>query len=199
MPAAASSWRGRLFVAVAFFALLALPACSVNVKKDAQGEGKKVDIETPVGGIHVSKDADVADTGLPVYPGARKREDGGHGHEGSANVNLSAGVFGLRVIAVHYISDDPPEKLVSYYKDQLKKFGGVLECHTSHHGGDVVANPGGSGSDELKCDGDNSGKIVELKAGTKQNQRIVSIEPADSGKGSDFGLVYVQMRGKETI
>ncbi len=190
-------WRTRRFLAAAFCTLLALPACSVNVKKDAQGEEKKVDIETPVGGIHVSKDADVADVGLPVYPGARKKEKDERGHEGNANVNISAGVFGLRVIAVEYVSDDPPEKLVRYYKDQLKKFGGVLECHTSHHGGEAVANRGGS--DELKCEGDNTGKVVELKVGTKQNQHMVSIEPAESGKGTDFGLVYVQMRGKETI
>jgi len=46
----------------------------------------------------------------------------------------------------------------------------------------------------------NNGKVVELKVGTKQNQHIVSIRPADSGKGSDFGLVYVQVRGgKDTI
>jgi hypothetical protein len=36
--------------------------------------------------------------------------------------------------------------------------------------------------------------------GTEQNQHVVSIKPADNGKGSDFGLVYIQMRGgKDTI
>ena len=39
-------------------ALAILPACSVNVKKAENGEDKKVDIETPMGGIHVSKGAD---------------------------------------------------------------------------------------------------------------------------------------------
>ncbi len=59
---------------------------------------------------------------------------------------------------------------------------------------------GGDDSKELKCEGDNSGKVVELKVGTKQNQHIVSIQPADNGKGSDFALVYVQTRGrKDTI
>ena len=35
--------------------LLVLAACSINVKKEKNGEDKQVDINTPVGGIHVSK------------------------------------------------------------------------------------------------------------------------------------------------
>jgi hypothetical protein len=188
-----------LVLASVLSALLALPACTVNVKKNAQGEDKKVDIETPVGGIHVNKNADIADVGLPVYPGARRKEKSENGEEKSANVNISAGKYGLRVVAIEYLSDDPPEKLIDYYKGQLKKFGNVLECHTSHHGSEVNAHYGkDNDTDALKCD-DNGGKVVELKVGTKQNQHIVSIEPADSGKGTDFGLVYVQIRGRETV
>src|SRR5712691_6017152 len=114
--------------ALAVIALVLLPACSINVKKNEDGEDKKVDIETPLGGIHVSKDADVRDVGLPVYPGARVKEKEVSGEEKSANVNLSALGFGLKVVAVEYESDDPPAKLIAYYKDQLKKYGSVLEC-----------------------------------------------------------------------
>ena len=60
-------------------ALLLLVACSVNVKKDNNGQDKNVDINTPFGGIHVNNSADVRDTGLPVYPGARvKPKNGDH-------------------------------------------------------------------------------------------------------------------------
>jgi len=183
---------------VILVALLALPACSVNVKKGEQGEDKRVDIQTPVGGIHVSKDADEADVGLPVYPGARKKEKDDEGEEKSANVNISAGRFGLKVAAIEYESNDPPDKLVSYYRAQLKKYGKVLECHTSRQGHDASTGDNDD-SNELKCEGDNKGKNIELKVGTKQNQHIVAIEPAENGKGSDFGLVHVQMRGKDTI
>jgi len=190
-----------LVLALVIFPLLVLPACTVNVKKNAEGEDKNVDIDTPVGGIHVNKDADIGDVGLPVYPGARKKEKSANGEEKSANVNISAGKYGIRVVALEYLSDDPPEKLVTYYKDQLKKFGSVLECHTSHHGGGFNAHYGDDKDSEPapKCDDNSGGKVVELKVGTKQNQHIVSIEPADSGKGTDFGLVSVQIRGKETI
>ncbi len=191
----------RLVLSSLISVLLVFTACTVNVKKNAEGEEKNVDIETPLGGIHVNKDADIADVGLPVYPGARKKETSNNADEKSANVNISAGKYGIRVVAIQYRSDDPPEKLVNYYKDQLKKFGSVLECHTSHHGGGFNAHYGNkdNDSDALKCDDNSGGKVVELKVGTTQNQHIVSIEPEENGKGTDFGLVRVQIRGKETV
>jgi hypothetical protein len=195
------SSRLALTIAIAFSALVVLPGCSVNVKKDSEGQDKKVDIETPVGQLHVSKGADVRDTGLPVYPGARRKEKGDDGNESSANVNISSSLFGLRVVAVEYLSDDPPEKIVAYYTGQLKKYGNVLECHANeNHSGPNVDADDDSDDKPLKCEGDNKGKEIELKVGTRQNQHIASIRPADSGKGSDFALVYVQMRGgKDTI
>jgi hypothetical protein len=173
---------------------LALPACSVNVKKEKNGEDKRVDISTPVGGIHVSKGADVADVGLSVYPGARPKQEGPNGNDKSANVNISGFGYGLRVVALEYQSDDSPSKLIAFYKDQLKKYGNVLECHTTHV--DVNADIKGSDhqSNELTCEG-GSGSNIELKVGTKENQHIVAVEP--DGKGSSFSLVYVRTHGKE--
>ena len=172
---------------------LILAACSVNVQKEKNGQDKQVDISTPVGGIHVSKGADAADVGIVVYPGARLKQEDSNGSDKSANVNISGFGFGLKVVALEYQSEDSPDKLVAYYKDQLKKYGTVLECHTSHfnlntgHGSDHH-------SDELTCEGDR-GNNVELKVGTKENQHIVAVEP--DGKGSSFSLVYVRAHGKD--
>ena len=188
-----------LLLAVASF--VSLPACSINVKKDNNGQDKKVDIETPVGGIHVSKGADARDTGLPIYPGAHQKDADKSGDEKSANVNISAGFFGLKVVAVEFLSDDPPEKVASYYKDQLKKYGAILECHTSNRHGDsgdvdihVGKNDDKKDSHQLTCE-QSSGPTIELKVGTKENQHLVAISPQDKGKGTDFALVYVQTRG----
>jgi hypothetical protein len=52
-------------------------------------------------------------------------------------------------------------------------------------------------SKELKCEGDNSGPVTELKVGTEDNQRVVAVEPADHGSGSTFAVVYVHARGKQ--
>jgi hypothetical protein len=181
-------------VGLATLAALLLPACSVNVKKEQNGEEKQVDINTPVGGIHVSKGANVADVGLAVYPGARLRQKDSDGEDKSANVNISGFGFGLKVVALEYESDDSPAMLVDFYKDQLKKYGKVLECHTSHL--DVNSDMKGSdhASHELTCEG-SSGRNIELKVGTKENQHIVAVEP--EGKGSSFSLVYVRTHGKD--
>ncbi len=184
--------RRKLVASCLTATALLLIGCSVNVKKANNGEDKDVNISTPFGGIHVNNSADVRDTGLTVYPGARVKPKEGDHDEKSANVELSAGDYGLRVVAVQYLTDDPPAKVVAYYQGQLKKYGHVLECRNSH-GTNYSYN---NDSDELKCDGeDSSGKTIELKAGTKGNQRIVAVNP--NGKGSDFALVYVHMRGKD--
>jgi len=175
--------------------IVLLAACSVNVKKEQNGQDKQVDIKTPLGGIHVSKEANVADIGLAVYPGARiKVKSDDDGDDKSANVNISGFGFGLKVVAVEYQSDDAPSKVISFYRDQLKKYGNVLECHTEHLDLDTDVKNSDDHSHELTCAGSN-GNNIELKVGTKENQHIVAVEP--EGKGSSFSLVYVRTHGKD--
>jgi hypothetical protein len=178
----------------AILATLLLPACSINVKKQSDGQDKQVDINTPVGGIHVNKDAKVEDVGLALYPGARMKQKSFNGDDKSANVNISSFGFGLKVVALEYESDDSPAKVIAYYKDQLKRYGSVLECHTSHLDVDTDMKDSDSSSHLLTCSG-SSGINVELKVGTKENQHIVAVEP--EGKGSSFSLVYVRTHGKD--
>jgi len=181
-------------VGLAALVALLLPACSVNVKKEQNGEDKQVDIRTPLGGIHVSKGANVADVGLAVYPGARLKQQGSDGEDKSANVDISSFGFRVKVVALEYESDDSPAKLVAYYKDQLQKYGHVLECHTSNF--DVNTDPKhwDHDSHELTCEG-SKGNNIELKVGTKENQHIVAVGP--EGKGSKLSLVYVRIHGKD--
>jgi hypothetical protein len=187
-------------IATILAALAVIPACSVSVKDHGEDGAKKVDINTPVGGIHVDENADVRDTGLPVYPGARPKPKTEDGDKKSANVNMSAFGFGLKVVALEYESDDPPAKIIAYYQDQLKKYGNVLQCHSNHAKIDddvpfIGGKKGYVAGSKLKCDDDDSGKTVELKAGTDDNQHMVSIDPV--GKGSDFAIVWLRVRGKE--
>ena len=194
----AISWHSSIVVIIAAVALL--PACSVNVKDHGDDGNTKVDINTPLGGIHVDQNVDARDTGLSVYPGARPKPKTNDGDKKSANVNLSAFGFGLKVVALEYESDDPPAKIIAYYQDQLKKYDNVLQCHGSGYkvDDDVPVVGGKKGyvvGGKLKCDSDDGGNKVELKAGTDDNQHIVAIEP--EGKGSDFAIVWLRFRGKE--
>lgn len=179
-----------------FAALLLLTGCSVNVKKEANGQDKQVDVKSLLGDVHVSKQADVADVGLAVYPGARLKEEDSERSDKSANVNISGFGFGIKVIALEYESDDTPAKVLSFYRDQLKKYGNVLECHTSK--GDWNVNMGShgpkNGSNELTCKG-SGGNDIELKVGKQDDQHIVAVQP--EGKGSSFSLVYVRTHGKD--
>jgi hypothetical protein len=186
----------RFFLVLVTAALLALilSACSINVQKQPNGQDKKVDIRTPLGGIHVSNEATAADIGLPVYPGARLKPNQTDDDNKSANVNISGFGYSLRVIALQYESDAAPSKVVAFYDDQLKKFGDVLVCHTKGLNVNTDTKGLDKGSHELTCEG-SGGSNIELKVGSKENQHIVAVEP--EGKGSTFSLVYVRTHGKD--
>jgi len=110
----------------------------------------------------------------------------------------------VKLLVVHYDWDDDRGKIVDFYRGKMKKYGKVLECHSSRHGSDVHSNLNvDEGSDdshkskELKCEGDNTGKVIELKVGTEDNEHVVAVEPGEKGKGSTFEIVYVYTRGKQ--
>ena len=177
--------------------LVILPGCKINVKKDAEEKDKRVDISTPIGGIHVSNGLDARDLGVAVYPGARPRQEKDNDEKG-ANVNISSPYFGIKVAAQEYESDDSMDKVISFYTDQLKKYGAVVKCHGKWKGKDANAQVGhdsGKHSHEVTCDKDSSGDSIELKVGTEENQHLVAIEP--QGKGCKFALVRVEVRGEE--
>jgi hypothetical protein len=188
------SWRSAYAFALA--AILVFPACDINVKKSDAGEDKNVDINTPIGGLHVSKDVDPRDTGISVYPGAHMKEKNAKGDD-NANLGISTGLFGFKVVVVHYETDDTPDKVMSFYKNDLKRYGSVLECHTRSSGGHTNVELGKDKSHAVKCGEDSGGSTIELKVGEEENQHVVAIEP--QAKGCQFTLVRVQAHGRDTI
>jgi len=177
---------------LAAFALFWLAGCSIHEQRNGEKGDKKVEIKTPFGDLKVNTEVDVKETGLPVYPGARQAARDQNDSK-SANVNISVGSFGLKVVAVKFESDDAPDKVLAFYRDKVKAYGGkYLECH----GLDINVNAGDSDEKELTCGkhGDR-GDSTELKGGTPGRQHIVSVKA--KGSGSEFALVYVNKRGKE--
>ncbi len=185
--------RNRFGLAFVCGIVVVLGGCSINVKKEPNGAEKQVDINTLAGGIHLSNQAEASDVGIAVYPGARLKDKDSDGSSKSANVNLSGFGFGLKVVALEYSSDDSPDKVLAFYRNELKKYGNILECRTADLNLNMNMN-GKSGSRELTCEG-STGRNVELKAGYSDNQHIVAVKP--DGKGSSFSLVYVRTHGKD--
>jgi len=165
---------------VVLVAALLAGLCGCKVRKQGEGANKKVDIETPVGSLHVDTEVDPKDTGLEVYPGAIRAEDGEKRHAG--NVSFDTAVAGFKMVALKYRSDDPPDKLLDFYRKQLKAYGDVSECHGHIRFSGL----------KMRCDETTFSQETDLAAGTEDRHRIVSVKP--EGKGSTFALVYVQTR-----
>src|SRR5579862_4680732 len=189
-----TAWMLAAALATFAAALLQL-GCDINVKKEANGKDKQVDITTPVGGIHVSQQPDAAAVGIAVYPGARLKEKDSDGSDKTANVNISGFGFGIKVVALEYESDDAPAKVLSFYRDQLKKrYGNVLECHSSSHFNvDMKTDSHDSRSNELTCEGDH-GSNIELKVGKKDDQHIVAVSPKAKAQASRWSTCALTAR-----
>jgi hypothetical protein len=163
---------------------------------DKATESKGAEISTPFGTLRARNEENGAATGLAVYPGARllKEKDNDHG----GNVVIDTPVFGLKVVAVKYETDDSPAKVLDFYRTELKKFGRkVIECRPNHEPDDVVVGEvhKSKRENELTCDKDDKqdGPVTELKTGTDDNQHVVGVE--QKGKSTHFALVYVRVHG----
>ena len=180
------------FALLGLIAAMMMIGCSIHASKDEKGKDKDVDIKTPFGSLSVHKgSSDAKDTGLPLYPGARMKT-GSDNDDDNANVNISSSMFGLKVVAQKFESDDSADKVLGYYASQMGKFGKVITCT----GGNTNVRFHRHDKDEpVSCDG-HSGHDYEkeLKVGTENNQHVVAVKP--SGKGSEFTLVYVRAYDK---
>ncbi len=173
--------------------VLLLAACSISVD-DKDKKNEKVDIQTPFANLKVDSSEKAADNGIPVYPGAHLRPaENGDNH--SANINIGAAGFGLKVIAAEYETNDSPEKVKAFYEDKMKHFGTILVCNGHSGGSDVhISKHGESDDKKLSCS-DTHGDGWEIKAGTSDDEHLISIEP--HGSGTRFGTVLVQTHGKD--
>jgi hypothetical protein len=180
-----------------------LVGCTVDSHK--QGDGDNVKIATPFGGLSVkTNDSAVAlGTGLPTYPGAEvvKKQGKDNKDNEAADINMSFGSFQLRVKAISYRTSDSPDKVLAFYRKGLARFGTVIQCSdhqpvgtpTRTSDGLDCSDDGENNRAKFKANTDFSGKI-ELKAGSRQHQHLVTIDPDASG--TKFGLVALDLPGQ---
>jgi hypothetical protein len=175
-------------LSVAAFSLGVLCGCSVSTHENDKGKKNDVDIKSPFGSVSVREGhTDVKDTGLPGYPGARLKQRDEESTD--ASVDISSPLFGVKVVAVKFESDDAPDKVLSFYRKEMGKYGKVVDC-TGGFGLDFHRHRDKDAP--VTCDGRDSGHEYreELKVGTESNQRVLAIKPR--GSGSEFAVVYVK-------
>lgn len=199
-----SRTRTRTFAFAALAVLAAgLAGCRVHVNKDANGQEKNVQIDTPFGGMHVdTNQTTAADLGLPAYPDAKIVRDSDN--DKSANVHMGFGEWELRVQVVNYATPDSQDKVVAFYKKALGRYGNVIECQDKHPVGTPVQT-----SEGLTCADDGKGPVIvdsggdsshgysgdsrfQLKAGSRRHQHIVAFESSAPGQ-TRFNLVEIQL------
>lgn len=175
-----------------------LAGCRINVDKGANGDQKKVQVDTPFGGVHVNTDqTTAADLGLPVYPGATVVRD--NDNHKSADVHLGFGEWELRVRTVSYETSDSEDKVTAFYKKALGRYGDVITCR----GDSPVGTPAAT-SEGLICADDKKGgnvkisrdengrESIELKAGSKRHQHIMGFE-GSKDRQTRFALVALDL------
>ena len=180
-------------------ALLATAGCHVQVDKGKNGEDKNVKIDTPLGGLHVRSDqTTAADLGLPVYPGAQVAPDS----EGdrSADVHMGFGKWQLHVKVVTYLTNDPQDKVLAFYKNAMGRYGDVLQCE----GHQAVGTPTVT-SEGLTCREDQHAHVqmngngnnfdddsgLTLRAGSMHHQHIVAFKT--TSVGTKYSLVELEL------
>jgi hypothetical protein len=190
----------RLLLIPALALLLCLGGCSISSHhgdKNSEGPEKDVDIRTPFGSLSVhSGNPDPKETGLSVYPGAQVKVAHDKDGDSGANVNISSSLFGMKLAVLKYQTGDPPDKVLSFYRKDMSRYGKVVDCNGGftmnfhRHDQDAEVTCGDHGADHEYRQ--------ELKVGTENNQRIVAVKP--SGNGTEFVMLYVRAHGdKDTM
>jgi hypothetical protein len=144
-------------------------------------------------GVTFSKQASSKEVGLPGYPGAKLHKDE-KDDSPSVQMGLWGSSFGFKLAVMKMESNDAPEKIAEFYRKALAKYGTVLNCSDPSQKASGKDKAGSA--DRLECDDDKPEKGGLLfKAGTKEKQHLVAIQP--NGQGSLFQLVYVEARGDD--
>jgi hypothetical protein len=143
-------------------------------------------------GFNLGKNASAKDVGLPIYPGARRHKDDSNDSSG-LNMGLWGGATGFKLFVLKMETTDAPEKVATFYRKALAKYGTVLDCSAASS---ATSSTEDKSSKKLTCEDEKpKPHEISLKAGTKDKQHAVAIEP--NGSGTTFQLVYIETKGTD--
>ena len=131
-------------------------------------------------------DEPASSLGIPVYPKAAAGEH----TDGRGTVSLVDGAHVHRLAASAYFSGDHPDKVIQFYRDQLKSYGRVVECSGGRNTKvDVQLNRDSLADLEACRASDFADGGTELKVRALGDERIVVVRPHASG--SEIALVRI--------
>lgn len=146
----------------------------------SSSEKHRIVVETDSGRYGVGAEKlDPKQLGVAIYPRAKVNES--ENNSSDASLSLDWGNASSRLYVQNYVTSDSADKVLSFYRKQLSKYGAVLECR---NGKPVAVVPS-----KLKCDSDKDDNSIELKAGTERKQHMVGVTP--TAGGAQFEVVYL--------
>jgi hypothetical protein len=185
----------RGFALAAPLACLLLAGCRVST--DNNGNHDNVSIGTPFGSMNV-KTNDAANTsaiGLTLYPGSIPIKEHDGRNNDAADINMSFGSFHLGVKAASYLTHDPQDKVLAFYRKDLTRYGDVIECRGNNPVGQPTRTSLGLTCNEQEhhhvTANMSSDSDFDLRAGSQQHQHIVNVKPDDGG--IKIGLVALDL------
>jgi len=193
------SLRPRALAGIALAGITALAAISLLGQEKAQKAPSKdkelsVTVEGPDtdAGLIVSARATAKEVGLSIYPGSTPHKEQDKDNDSpAAKLGLWGTSFGFKLVVLKMESKDAPSKVAEYYRRALAKYGTVLDCTNAR-----PQQAKDERSEKLTCGDDKpeTGGVL-FKAGTREKQHIVGIQP--NGTGAVFQLLYIEARGEK--
>jgi hypothetical protein len=187
-----STTQGRRALRAALFFLVFAAALPLVAQDQKNSSAQQSSSDNDSIGFNLGKNASAKDVGLPIYPGARRHKDDSN-DSSALNMGLWGGATGFKLFVLKMESTDTPEKVAAFYRKALAKYGTVLDCSNSSASS---SSDDDKNSKKLTCEDEKPkpGEI-SLKAGSKDKQHAVGIEP--NGGGTTFQLVYVETKGTD--
>ncbi|MGC2733405.1 MAG: hypothetical protein WA212_05865 [Candidatus Acidiferrales bacterium] len=187
-----STSRAMLAFCAALLTLLlafALPLPAQDQKDSQQPENDKDGI-----GFNLGQNASAKDVGLPIYPGSLRHKDDDD-DSSTLNMGLWGGNSGFKLFVMKMETSDSPDKVATFYRKALAKYGTVLDCSNVASSGATAADDNKKKSSKaLSCEDEKpKPNEISLKSGSKSQEHAVGIQP--NGSGTLYQLVYVETRG----
>jgi hypothetical protein len=87
---------------------------------------------------NISQDVESSETGLAVFPGAKRMVNKDEAEINGAKIDFAIGRYGLKVTVAKLISNATPDEIATFYKKDLARYGEVVDCSDAK--GSVIAS-----------------------------------------------------------